>query len=50
MRPLLLLTFIYTSTAGRLFDRLKNWTGRFVYKGPFNIFALFTPNFERLDP
>ena len=50
MRPLLLLTFIYTSTAGRLFDRLKNWTGRFVHKGPFNIFALFTPNFERLDP
>ena len=30
------------------FDQLKNFTGHFVHTGRFNIFALFTRNFERL--
>jgi len=34
---------------GRIFDRLKILTGHFVYTGPFNIFALFTRNFERIS-
>lgn len=50
MRTLLLLRLIHTASAGRLFDRLKNWTGRFVHKGPFNIFALFTPNLNGWTP
>lgn len=32
------------------FRPLKNLTGLFVPKGPFNIFALFTPNFEQMHP
>ena len=34
---------------GRIFDRLKILTGQFAHTGPFDIFALFTGNFERLD-
>ena len=33
---------------GRIFDRQKNLTGHFVHTAPFNIFTLFTGNFERL--
>lgn len=33
---------------GRIFDRLKILTGQFVHTGPFDIFSLFTSNFERL--
>ena len=33
---------------GRIFDRLKILTGQFVHTGRFDIFALFTSNFERL--
>lgn len=33
----------------RIFDRLKNSTGHVVYRGPFNIFALFKRNFEQLS-
>ena len=33
----------------RIFDRLKNLTGHLVRTEPFNIFALFTRNFERLS-
>ena len=50
MSPLLLLTLIHTASVARLFDRLKNLTGRFVHKGPFNIFALFTPNLNGWTP
>ena len=31
-----------------IFYQLKNFTGHFVHTGRFNIFALFTRNFERL--
>ena len=31
-----------------IFHQLKNFTGHFVHTGRFNIFALFTRNFERL--
>ena len=34
---------------GRIFDWLINWTGHFVYTEPFNIFTLFTWNFEWLS-
>ena len=33
---------------GRIFNRLKILTGQFVHTGRFDIFALFTSNFERL--
>ena len=33
---------------GRIFDRLKILAGQFAHTGPFDIFALFTSNFERL--
>lgn len=39
---------VYTA-ADEIFDRLKNLTGDLVYTKPFNILALFTRNFERLD-
>ena len=32
----------------RIFDWLKSWTGHFVHTGSFNIFVLFTWNFQRL--
>ena len=41
---------MFTPTApDEIFDWLKNLTGHFVDTEPFNIFALFTRNFERLD-
>ena len=41
---------MFTRTApDEIFDGLKNLTGHFVDTGPFNIFVLFTWNFELLD-
>ena len=34
---------------GRIFQQLKNMTSHYVHTEPFNILALFTRTFERLD-
>ena len=38
--------FVYGQVHTAPDDRLKNLTGHFVHMGPFNVFALFTWNFE----
>ena len=40
---------MFTPTAPDEKKGLKKLTGHLVDTGPFNIFALFTRNFERLD-
>ena len=41
---------MFTPTApDEIFDGLKKLTGHLVDTGPFNIFALFKRNSERLD-
>ena len=41
-----LLPRLHSHGTEQIFYWLKNLTGHFVHTGPFNIFAIFTWNFE----